>query len=367
MCALLSADGFAAIQGSDLYAAGRCPQDAEVRLVADWALGREGLQPFSTHQLADELPAAKAFPDRAAGLVAATMSTEPPTVLLWFRAEQVEVVNWAGNPHKAVPADPAVPLTPRSSFEAWSEAIRGRSRPWTILEIEAAGRLMKSIFEARQQRRVRELNRQLTETIADKESLLLQKDYLLKEVSHRIQNSLQLVSSFLSLQARSVDDDVLSGHLNEAKRRLAAVALVHRRLYSDDRIDAVDLSRYLGELCAEIMASMDERWAGHISQRLAPVMVSADKAVNIGLILTELLINANKYAYAGAPGPVSITLEQHLNSFRLIVADQGSGRTQAREGFGTRMMMAIVKGLKGHMEEIDNGPGLRFVVTAPLA
>jgi chemotaxis family two-component system sensor kinase Cph1 len=366
MCALMSADGFAAVQGADLYAAGHRPQDSEVRLVADWVIGRPGPQPFSTHHLAEELPAAEAFADRAAGLVAATMSTEPPTVLLWFRAEQVEVVNWAGNPHKAVPADPAALLTPRSSFAAWSEAIRGRSRPWTTLQIEAASRLMKTIFDARQQRRVRDLNQQLTETVTDKERLLLQKDYLLKEVSHRIQNSLQLVSSFLSLQARSVDDGVLSGHLNEAQRRLGAVALVHRRLYSDDRIDTVDLSRYLSELCAEIEASMDEKWGEQISQRLSPIKVSADKAVNIGLVLTELLINANKYAYGGAPGPVAITLEQHLNSFRLTVADHGSGRTQAREGFGTRMMMAIIQGLKGQMEEIDNDPGLRFVVTAPL-
>jgi chemotaxis family two-component system sensor kinase Cph1 len=366
LCDLMAADGFAAVQGSDLYPAGRCPADADVHALAAWALRRAEAQPFSTHQLADHFPAAEAFQARASGLLATTMSTEPPTVLLWFRAEQTEVVNWAGNPHKANAADPNAPLTPRSSFEAWSEAVRGRSRPWSLLEIEAAGRLMKIIFEARQNRRVRDLNRQLTESVADQERLLLQKDYLLKEVSHRIQNSLQLVSSFLSMQARAVGDETLSAHLNEAQRRLAAVGLVHRRLYSDDRIDTVDLSRYLNDLCAEIRASMDGRWGEQISLRLAPIIVSADKAVNIGLILTELLINANKYAYGGQPGPVAVTLEQHRNLLRLVVADSGSGRTQAREGFGGRMMAAIIKGLKGEIEETSNDPGLRFVVTIPV-
>jgi chemotaxis family two-component system sensor kinase Cph1 len=366
LCDLMAADGFAAVQGADLYPAGRCPEDEDVHALAAWALQRAEAQPFSTHQLAEHFPPAEAFQASASGLLATTMSTEPPTVLLWFRAEQAEVVNWAGNPHKANPADPDAQLTPRSSFEAWSEAVRGRSRPWSLLEVEAAGRLMKIIFEARQHRRVRDLNRQLTETVADKERLLLQKGYLLKEVSHRIQNSLQLVSSFLSMQARAAQDETLSAHLSEAQRRLAAVGLVHRRLYSDDRIDTVDLSRYLSDLCTEIRASMDDRWGEQISLRLAPIIVSADKAVNIGLILTELLINANKYAYDGQPGPVAVTLDQHRHLLRLVVADSGSGRTKAREGFGGRMMAAIIKGLKGEIEETSNDPGLRFVVTIPV-
>ena len=367
LCDLLAADGFAAVQGGELHAAGRCPDDGDIRAVSDWVQTLAGQQPYSTNALAEQFPAAAAFQGLASGLLATTLSTEPPTTLMWFRAEHVEVVNWAGNPHKSAPLEPEGQLTPRASFEAWSQTVRGRSRPWTLLEIESANRLMRTIFDARQNRRVRDLNLELTATIADNERLLSQKDFLLKEISHRTQNSLQLVSSFLALQARDVGDEALSAQLGEARRRLSAVALVHRRLYSDIRPETVDLSRYLDDLCTDIRASMDEGWKDQISLQFAPIIVSADKAVNIGLILTELLINANKYAYGGSPGPISVVLEQHRNRFRLIVADSGSGRAGSRQGFGSRMVGAMVKGLFGELEECGNDPGLRVIVSAPIA
>ena len=147
---------------------------------------------------------------------------------------------------------------------------------------------------------------------------------------------------------------------------MSAVALVHRRLYSDERIDTVDLARYLEDLCTEIKASMDPGWASTITTHLSPVVVSADRAIHIGLILTELIINADKYAYGGKPGPLSITLEQHSARFRLIVADSGSGRTRSRQGFGTRMLSAMVQQLSGLLEETSNDPGLRISITAPV-
>ena len=366
LCEMLQADGFAAVQGEDLHTAGRCPDDTDVRDLANWVQDKTIGQPFSTHELSACFPAAAAYQNRTSGLLATAVLTEQPTILLWFRAERIEIVNWAGNPHKSAPADPETPLSPRASFEAWSDTVRGRSQPWKLLETESASRLIRILLEARQNRRIRDLNRELTATVADNERLLLQKDYLLKEVSHRTLNSLQLVSSFLSMQADAVGDRVLSGHLNEAQRRVMAVALVHRRLYSDERIEKVDLSRYLSDLCVEICESMDPAWREQVSLLLVPIIVSADKAVQIGLILTELVINANKYAYGGGPGPISIVLEQHRNRFRLIVADSGSGRAGTREGFGSRMLSAMVKSLAGELEEGSNDPGLRLIVTAPF-
>lgn len=225
---------------------------------------------------------------------------------------------------------------------------------------------MHTIFDARQNRRVRDLNRELTATIADNDRLLLQKDFLLKEVSHRTQNSLQLVTAFLSLQARDVGDPILTAHLSEAQRRLSAVALVHRRLYSDAQLETVDLSRYIDDLVPDIQASMGEGWKDQIALRLAPIVVSADKAIKIGLILTELVVNANKYAYGGSPGPISIVLERLGHRFRLVIADNGPGREGSRQGFGSKMVAVMVKGIEGAYEEGSNEPGLRIIVTAPF-
>lgn len=363
---MLAADGFAAIEGRDLQTFGVCPGPADLRAIADWVRSRTAAVPFATHQLGAHFRAATGYPETASGLLATTMSTEVPTILMWFRAEKIEVVNWAGNPHKAVTATPGEILTPRSSFEAWGETVRGRAVPWTLAEIEAASRLKTVMLAARQHRYIRELNRELTSSIAEKDSLLQQKDYLLKEVNHRVQNSLQLVSAFLGLQSRAAKNEELSGLISEAQRRLSAVALVHRRLYSDNRVDVVDLARYLDELCTEMRDSMGEEWSDKISLELAPILISTDKAVNVGLILTELVINANKYAYGGQPGPVSISLEQHRNRFMLIVADRGVGKSRTREGFGTRMLNAMVDRLAGTIEDSGNDPGLRVVVTAPI-
>jgi chemotaxis family two-component system sensor kinase Cph1 len=366
-CRMLGADSFAAVRGTELYVAGKSPRHEDIRAVAAYCAELARSLPFSTDRLSELLPAASGYRDLASGVLAVTMSTDEPTILIWFRAEQIEVVNWAGNPHKDLPADPLAQLTPRASFESWSEAVRGRAAPWTLYEIEAASRLMRTMFEARQNRRLFEVNRELTATIADNESLLLQKDYLIKEVHHRVQNSLQLVSAFLGLQGKEVGEEVLSGHLAEAQRRISAIALVHRRLHSDEHVQAVDLARYITDLCTEVKSTMDHSWGAKIELDLAPVLISTDRAVNVGLILTELVINANKYAYAGGTGPITISLEQHRNRFRLVVADRGLGKVNPGKGFGSRMLNSIVASLSGTMEETSNDPGLRVTITAPIA
>ncbi len=211
-----------------------------------------------------------------------------------------------------------------------------------------------------------DLNHRLTETLRDKDLLLEQKEFLMGEVNHRVQNSLQLVSSFLALQARKSDSPELQDALDEARRRLSAVGLVHRRLYRGDQVQVIDAARYIEELCGDAMTSMGEDWHECIVLDLAPVTVSADRAVTLGLVLTELIINVNKHAYAGTAGPVEIRLTEDRAELQLIVADQGHGRPLSGTGFGTRMINALVAQLGGKLAYEDNLPGLRAVMTAPI-
>lgn len=365
---LVSADGFAAAQGNDLYVFGKVPDKIDIRALANHVRVPAAMQPFATHSLGSDYPDAGVYTDLASGLLAVTMSTEVPTILLWFRAEHIEVIKWAGNPHKDIPAD-GLPLSPRTSFAEWTEQVKGQSKPWTLAEIEASTRIVRLMLEHRNNHRMRELNRELATTLKENETLMRQKDYLLKEVNHRVQNSLQLVSAFLRLQSKSANDSQSKLHLDEAQKRLTAVALVHRRLYQDESIEVIDLSRYLEDLCHEMKSTMDADWADQIEVNLAPILVATERAVSIGLILTELIINANKYAYGGKSGPLAIDLEQHRTSFRLIVSDRGNGKaagSSAGHGFGSRMLSAIVERLGGHVDEEDNRPGLRTIVTAPI-
>ncbi|MDM9649416.1 histidine kinase dimerization/phosphoacceptor domain -containing protein [Rhizobium sp. S163] len=368
LAALLGADGFAAVQGKDLFTYGNCPDNIDIRTIAEFVRQPASMQPLVTASLSTRLPEAIAYADKGSGLLAVTMSTEIPTILMWFRAEYLQVLEWAGNPHKMVPADSHAILNPRASFEAWSEQVRNKSKPWTHGEVEAASRIVKLMLEHRNSLRIRELNRELTTTLKENENLLKQKDFLLKEVNHRVQNSLQLVAAFLRLQAKASGDENVRLQLDEADKRLNAVALVHRRLYRDDSVELIDLSRYLGDLVTEIQITMDENWRRQFDLDLAPILIATDRAVSVGLLLTELVINVQKYAYEGHPGPVSVKLEQHRGSFRLIVADSGVGKSLSiRSGFGKRMLSAVVDRLKGHIDEEDNRPGLRTVVTAPIS
>ncbi|PZT96437.1 MAG: phytochrome [Sphingomonas sp.] len=363
---LLRADGFVLQRGPMRYSSGHVPPPEAISDILQWVRAQGNIL-LHTAALEHRLPAAHAYRDMASGLLAITLSADEPVVLLWFRAETLQTIQWAGNPHKAVEQEPDRPLTPRASFAAWSEEIRGRALPWSPAEIEAAHRLSRLLFDARQRRRISELNRELTRAVTDKDALLAQQETLIKEVNHRVQNSLQLVVAFLAMQANAENDETLTRHLGEAQRRLSAVALVHRRLYSEDTVTVIDLGRYIEDLLAEMQSSMGDEWTGRLTMDLAPLLISADAAVQVGLVLVELVINAQKYAYGGKPGPIAITLEKVRNRFRLTVADRGQGRTGNRTGFGTRMLGAMVKRLDGTIEESDNAPGLRFTVSAPIA
>jgi light-regulated signal transduction histidine kinase (bacteriophytochrome) len=363
---MLNADGVAVLRGQDFVTGGRCPPDKEARKLAVWAIERSSDTVFATDRLAEHYELPEDMRPLAAGILAITLSVSEPWVVVWFRAEVVETVNWAGNPHKNMTPGPDGILNPRSSFDAWTETVRGRARRWTLPEAEAAGRLRVAVTGVWQNRRMRDLNRQLMNTLDEKDLLLQQKEFLIGEVNHRVQNSLQLVSSFLALQGRSSDDPNFHTAVDEARRRLSAVSLVHRRLYRADQLEAVDAARYVDELLTDLISSMGEDWVPHLVRDLQPVMLPTDRAVGLGLVLTELVINANKYAYGGASGPLRITLVEDRNTFRLIVADRGGGRTGNRKGFGTRMMDALVTQLAGTLDYEDNKPGTAAVLVAPI-
>jgi chemotaxis family two-component system sensor kinase Cph1 len=367
IAALLQADGFAAVQGDDLFCSGKCPDAIDVRAVAEHVRRPAAIKPFVTSSLKEQMPAAAQFSAAASGLLAVTMSTEVPTILMWFRAEQLQTVKWAGNPHKDVAHNPGEALSPRASFEAWSESVSGTSRDWSIAEAESAGRIVRLMLEARNNRRMRQLNKELSITLKENDILIQQKDFLLKEVNHRVQNSLSLVSAFLRMQARDADDEVKS-QLEQAEHRLMAVGLVHRRLYQDDSVEIIDLSRYLGELVSELQGSLDQRWAPQMTLDLAPILITTDRAVSLGLILNELIINATIYAYGDDTGPIQVLLEQHRSSLRLVVADRGKGHAGKTEGtgFGSRMLGALIQRLGGSLDMDDNRPGMRAIVTAPI-
>ena len=362
---LVDADGLAVVTPDAVYRFGVSPPEAAARTLAAWVAAQPSLRPLATHALSSQYPEAEAWRTEASGLLGVHMQGQRPVTLLWFRAEIVETVRWAGNPSTAVKSGAAGHLTPRASFEAWSETVRGRSRRWSAAQIESVMRLRDALADFASVSQLRNLNRSLQASLNERESRIEQQAFLIREVNHRVQNSLTLVSSFLGLQARKAEPAVRD-ELLEARRRVRAVSMVHSRLYRAETGSSVDLARYFDELITDLGSSMGADWSAVLSSDLAPVSVDAGRAVTLGLIVTELIINAQKYAYGGGPGPIRVRLEEDGSNLRLCVEDQGAGGHKAGNGFGSMMIAGLVGQLGGQLDYRDTAPGLSVSLKAPI-
>ena len=322
---------------------------------------------YACNSLSGEFASATSFARAASGALAILFRTEPRLSITWFRAEQIETIDWAGNPHKE-PNPETGALTPRQSFDLWRETVHRQARPWSMAEVDAAARIRAAIVDLIDKQELRTLNRQLRRVLTDKEHLLAHKDLLMREVHHRVQNSLQLVNSMLYLQERDSGNEEVRVQFELARQRLTAVAMVHRRLWRADKIGDVRLDTFLAELIEELASVWDPRWRAGITLEVAPVTLSTDRSVLLGLVVTELMTNAVKYAYAGEPGPILIEgLQERDGSIRLSIADRGQGlaEQEARQSFGSRLVQTLVGQLAGTLERHDNAPGLRVELVIP--
>lgn len=197
---------------------------------------------------------------------------------------------------------------------------------------------------------------------------------LLAEVNHRVANSLQIVSAMVRLQSNGLQDPAARAALEDTQRRIGAIAQVHRRLYTSDKVTAVDMRAYLQALVDEL----GETWtvgdgAHRVTLDAEPIELPTDRAVSLGVIVTELVSNACKYAYDGCdPGEVRVTLASAgANRFVLAVEDDGVGMTQGAPargtGVGTRLIRAMAQSLQATLEyDIARSRGTRAMLSAAL-
>jgi two-component system, chemotaxis family, sensor kinase Cph1 len=364
---LIPSTGVAIRRGERLITGGRCPDETPLRQLSDWLRDRTRTGAFATDALSRIYPAGSPLCDVASGVLAVAVPGSEVHQIVWLRAEQVEVINWAGNPHKPVEAEANL-LTPRKSFDLWRETVRERSEPWNAVEIETAERLGRSIAEHERVQTLNRLNEILRTALDERDRRLAHTQDLLAEGDHRIRNNLQIIASMLATQLRQTQDEQVRGQLEEALGRVNAVSLLHGRLHRSEHSDIVELEPYLRELIGDLMGSLGREWREQIRVHLAPVAVSAEAAQSIGLVLTELILNAAKYAYRGASGPLEVQLEARSASIRLVVRDWGQGSSEpakAGGGFGLRIMAALVQQLGGTVERTLAPSGLCVRVTIP--
>jgi chemotaxis protein methyltransferase CheR len=195
----------------------------------------------------------------------------------------------------------------------------------------------------------------------EKDDLLREKEMLLEEMRHRVANSLQIIASILLLKARTVQSEETRRHLQDAHQRVMSVATVQEQLRGTGHGDLIEVGPYLTKLCDSLAKSM-------IGDRSIPVLVDAatgtalsGQAVSIGLIVTELLINAVKHAFPDArSGTIRVTYATAGLEWSLSVSDDGVGRVSqdgqaAPTGLGTSIVEALAHQLDSRVEG-SSGP-----------
>jgi two-component sensor histidine kinase len=196
----------------------------------------------------------------------------------------------------------------------------------------------------------------------EKDDLIREKAVLLQEVQHRVANSLQIIASLLMQSARKVQSDEARGHLHEAHHRVMSIAAVQRHLAMSSAGD-VSLRHYFAQLCESLGASMI-----HDPNRLSIAVtvddsvVSANSSVSLGLIITELVINALKHAFPDQrQGKITIDYRSDGPDWTLSVRDDGvgmpTGAETAKPGLGTGIVEALAKQMRSVIHVVAANPG----------
>jgi two-component sensor histidine kinase len=225
-------------------------------------------------------------------------------------------------------------------------------------------RYAREIAEARDQ--VQSLNSTLEQRVEDRTADLVRArdraETLLAEVNHRVANSLSLVASLVRLQSRSLSDPPAKEALQETEARIHAISAVHKRLYTSGNTTVVDLDEYLSSLLQNIEAAM--RSDGHgasLKYELQRVKLKTDSSVNLGVIVTEWVTNAFKYAYPDGSGEVRVKLKQVGDrQGELVVEDDGVGRAPSPakgSGLGTRIVSAMARTIGAEIDYSSRQPG----------
>jgi len=197
-------------------------------------------------------------------------------------------------------------------------------------------------------------------------ALAAERELLLREVNHRVGNSLQIIASLLHLQASTSTQDDVKAALTNAMGRVAAVAQVHRRLYTSQDLKSVLLNQYLDALLDDLRRSAEGNRMSRLTLKAEPIEIDPDRAVAIGIIVNELVMNAVKYAYPDGAGPIHVELKAAGDDVVLSISDDGvgdNGKSDPRStGMGQRIVSAMAAKLEASVERDPNHQGTRIVL-----
>jgi two-component sensor histidine kinase len=203
------------------------------------------------------------------------------------------------------------------------------------------------------------------------QELLREKDMLLEEMQHRVANSLQIIASILLIKARTVQTEETRLQLEDAHQRVLSVAAVQQHLHVIGGGKPIEIGAYLTKLCETLAQSMigDSRSISLKVDADAGTAISRD-AVSLGLIVTELVMNALKHAFPGAKPDAAIVVSYKVagTDWKLTVSDNGVGKpdvtaSQTKPGLGTSLIKALTRQLDALVDTKSDSRGTAVTIT----
>jgi PAS domain S-box-containing protein len=209
------------------------------------------------------------------------------------------------------------------------------------------------------------------ERTAELEAALDAQTTLLHEVDHRVKNNLQMISSLIIMQRRTIKDEATRHSLTTMLERIEALSTVHRRLYQSKDVSRFDVSDFAKDLVTDLLTASGR--SGIKSKlELEPIVISAEKATPVALMVNELVTNALKHAFKEGPdgttaGRIGIKMSQPDGHFNIEVSDDGVGMAEANgdASFGMRLIKSLARQLHADIEWRDAGPGTTVVISMP--
>lgn len=290
---ILKADGYAVVQKKKVMAGGAAPEAADILALCDHLNALPGNAVYANHEIGSFMPAEGDLVEKAAGVLSIPISRSPRDYLLFFRAELVQQVNWAGNPEKPAAYGPnGARLTPRKSFETWQTTVRGQSAPWSAADIRAASQLRVMLLE---------VVLRLTEEAGRERKLANEKqELLIAELNHRVRNILGLVRGLISqTSAGAISTAELVSKLDG---RVQTLARAH---------DQITRRHWGPAALTELIGAEAESYLLDRKTRLETagpnVLLTAKAYTAMALVIHEMMTNSAKYgALSSTRGKVRI-------------------------------------------------------------
>lgn len=199
-----------------------------------------------------------------------------------------------------------------------------------------------------QQKEINLKNTSLQKLVNEKDGLLEEKEWLLKEIHHRVNNNLQIVMSLLNTQSAYLDNDSAILAIRDSQHRMRAMSLIHQKLYQSDKVAIIDMQAYIQELTSYLDDNFNVNNRIRFQLYVPPIELDIAQAVPLGLIINEIITNAIKYAFPdNSQGVISISMELiEQGDILLVIADNGKGLPPGFDIAGSRSLgMNLVQGL----------------------